>query len=76
MEHYYEKWGRFPQPTAAEKVAEIISWNIWQMDGLTFGLPGYRPKEEITGINLFCEEVEPQEKICKEEKDWGNEEAG
>lgn len=24
-------------------VAYIISWNIWQMDGLKYGLPGYNP---------------------------------
>lgn len=73
MEHYKEKWGRFPQPTAAEKVAEIVSWNIWQMDGLTFGLPGYLPKEDITGMNLFCEEIEPQEKYCRT-MDWKDQE--
>ena len=24
-------------------VAYIISWNVWQMDGLKFGLPGHEP---------------------------------
>lgn len=23
--------------------AYIISWNVWQMDGLSYGLPGYEP---------------------------------
>ena len=25
-------------------VAYIVSWNLWQMDGLTYGLPGYEEK--------------------------------
>ena len=25
--------------------AYIISWNVWQMDGLIYGLPGHTPKE-------------------------------
>ena len=59
MEHYYVKWGRFPQPTAAAKVAEIISWNIWQMDGMTYGLPGYNTMEETLG------EIKPHERLCR-----------
>ena len=25
--------------------AYIISWNVWQMDGLTYGLPGHTPRK-------------------------------
>lgn len=44
-EHYIEQFGekKFNQNRLRmmPDVAYIISWNIWQMDGLSFGLPGY-----------------------------------
>ena len=33
------RWGRRPIPKELDEVAEIISWNIWQMDGLTGCVP-------------------------------------
>lgn len=69
LEHYKEKWGRFPQATAAIKIAEVISWNLWQMDGLTCGLPGYEPKENICDSTLFPETVLPRERLCRI-KEW------
>ncbi|MCF0187428.1 MAG: restriction endonuclease subunit M [Bacteroidaceae bacterium] len=65
MEHYREKWNRYPQDTAAVKVAEIISWNIWQMDGLTCGLPGYKTLERIDDGFKFEDAVKPQERLCR-----------
>ena len=44
-EHYIEKYGeaKFRQNKSRimPGAAYIISWNIWQMDGLTYGLPGH-----------------------------------
>lgn len=46
-EHYIAQFGekKFNQNKMRMMpgVAYIISWNIWQMDGLKFGLPGYDP---------------------------------
>ena len=38
-EYYTERWQRYPHRDAVLKAAEIISWNIWQMDGLNFNVP-------------------------------------
>lgn len=38
-EYYTERWHRQPHRDAVLKAAEIISWNIWQMDGLNFNVP-------------------------------------
>lgn len=38
-EYYTERWHRHPHRDAVLKAAEIISWNIWQMDGLNFNVP-------------------------------------
>ena len=40
-EHLHERWGRMPDLNEAAKAARIITWNLWQMDGLTC-----RPPEE------------------------------
>ena len=44
-EHYIERFGEkaFNQNKfrMMPDVAYIVSWNIWQMDGLTYGLPGH-----------------------------------
>lgn len=75
-EHYVARFGesRFRQSRARimPGVAYIVSWNIWQMDGLTYGLPGYnprKPKKETDQLALFEEETEeqtiaPHEQYC------------
>ena len=40
IDFYVDKWGKFPLKEALEKPVEVISWNIWQMDGLQGTLPG------------------------------------
>lgn len=44
-EHYIEQFGvkKFNQNKMRMMpgVAYIVSWNVWQMDGLTYGLPGH-----------------------------------
>ncbi len=59
-EYYKERWGKYPLANALKKIAEIISWNIWQMDGLTYGLPGYIPCED-----LKCDiNIKPENRFC------------
>lgn len=57
-EHYIEQFGekKFNQNKARMMpgVAYIVSWNIWQMDGLTYGLPGY--EEELKNRISYEEE--------------------
>lgn len=38
-DYYRERWHRMPHKEAMLKAAEIISWNIWQMNGLVFTVP-------------------------------------
>lgn len=77
-EHYIAKFGekKFNQNKTRimPGVAYIISWNIWQMDGLKFGLPGYEPyvekKNQINQQLSFLDELEekyeplPHERLC------------
>lgn len=47
IDHYKAMFGKEPPKASLPGVAYIISWNLWQMDGLSYGLPGYTPKEDI-----------------------------
>lgn len=38
-EHCEERWGHGPQESDLDNAAWVISWNIWQMDGLTCAVP-------------------------------------
>ena len=56
-EHFIDKFGEqtFKRAKGAmmKGVAYIISYNIWQMDGLTFGLPGHADE-----LNAYQEKVD------------------
>ena len=52
-EHYEHK---FTVPAAKEyliKVAKIVAWNIWQMDGVKFVVPNTCYAEEDSQLNMF-----------------------
>lgn len=39
IEYYADKFGKSPTLLQIKKIATIISWNIWQMDGRTYAAP-------------------------------------
>ncbi|MFP5522349.1 Eco57I restriction-modification methylase domain-containing protein [Peptococcus simiae] len=47
------RWGRQPTGQEYRKIINIISWNIWQMDGLTGGLPFAQDSQADRQIDLF-----------------------
>ena len=76
IEYYQAKWNtkELPQMQSLLKVAEIISWNIWQMDGLKYGIPGQTPKEfnESSELNFDTDSyVSPKERYCRV-MEWKN----
>lgn len=71
IKDYYEAhFNESPDEGFMKECAEVISWNIWQMDGLTFGLPGYTVKEQVMSADSlfssddFNEGLKPQERYC------------
>lgn len=72
IEHYMQKWGVPPKRDALLKVSEVISWNLWQMDGITMGIPGYEIEEELPRPNLLFKPNEasnPNTRLCRI-KEW------
>jgi hypothetical protein len=39
IDYYSDKFGRQPHLAVQQEFAEIISWNIWQMDGIKYVVP-------------------------------------
>lgn len=73
-EYTWERWHEEPKESSLKRVARIISWNLWQMDGLKGIIPHQgladEPKEakeakEHNQLNLFASmgfaESEPKE---------------
>lgn len=39
IENYQRQFGKYPREKSIKYIAYIISWNVWQMDGLKFVIP-------------------------------------
>ena len=66
IEHYSEKFKNDINSDFILEIAEILSWNIWQMDGLKLVIPNTCHAEEFSGLVLFGDEEPSQCKGCKE----------
>ena len=71
IDYYYDKFKKYPDLLIQRTIAEIISWNIWQMDGIKYVIPNSCKNEELkyAQINMFGnEEITKNECIgCKKE---------
>lgn len=52
-EYLDDRWHRKATKQELSKIANIIAWNLWQMDGLTDAVPGGAPVEEFYQLTLF-----------------------
>ena len=56
IDHYEARFGSSPEATLLQEFAEIISWNLWQMDGLTYCTPREKQEEAPQAqLDLFNE---------------------
>lgn len=51
-EYLYARWKRKPSPGEYRTIVNTITWNIWQMDGLTGQIP-YSREDDWQETNLF-----------------------
>ncbi len=55
IENYIKKFGNKPLLKSIQYIAFVISWNIWQMDGIKGVIPNSCCKKTKTSTNLFGE---------------------
>ncbi|MEQ8906737.1 hypothetical protein [Ekhidna sp.] len=53
MENYTQKFGKEPLLKSINYIAYIISWNVWQMDGLKGVVPNTCGGFTVTDVDLF-----------------------
>lgn len=53
FEYYQNRWRENPSAGMLKKMANIITWNIWQMDGLTGTVPFAKSPEDQQQISFF-----------------------
>ena len=75
VDYMNNKWHRQPEKTELRKVANIISWNVWQMDGLKGTVPMGILKEEYHQMSLFepfqeVEEADDEPEVRCKIYDW------
>lgn len=63
VEYYQDKFGQAPDLEHIKDIAYIISWNVWQMDGLKCVVPNSCQNEVKVNLTLFGEEVEKE--VCE-----------
>lgn len=62
LEYHREKWRQEPNIAICRHIANIIAWNLWQMDGLSDTVPFDAGDTELQ-LNLLAEPEEPQLKL-------------
>ena len=48
-----QRWKRTLTQKEKEKIVNIITWNIWQMDGLSYTIPFREAKPDFVQLSLF-----------------------
>jgi len=66
VDYYQAKFGEHPAEANILEIAKIISWNLWQMDGLKYGIPGQEPTEQLDGgfMDMLYPPA-PEERYCR-----------
>lgn len=71
MDNMKFKFNILPNTKQLQEIATIISWNIWQMDGLTYVVPMCDMAQKKEQLSFFDKSNTPQ--YCKI-KDWRSKE--
>ncbi len=61
-----DRWKREATQSELRKIANIIAWNFWQMDGITNTIPFGNAEPEERQMSIFDFVANPEEKTIKE----------
>ena len=64
IEYYYAKFGHNPSIDQLHRIAYVISWNIWQMDGLKCVVPDSCHAEAKKQLSLFYDNTPARTTMC------------
>lgn len=53
IEYYQDRFGEKPSIESIQNIAHIVSWNLWQMDGLKFVIPKSCGDKEVVTEDIF-----------------------
>ena len=53
IEYFSAKFHKIPEARSIEKIAYIISWNLWQMDGLKYVVPDSCHDTKVSNGDMF-----------------------
>ncbi len=53
IDYYNERFSKEPTNKMIERITNIVSWNLWQMDGLKDTIPFEIPKDEFQQISFY-----------------------
>ena len=60
-EHLRERWGAGPTDDEIDQAAWVVSWNFWQMNGLTYAVPTNKMDAVVQSAFFDYEEPEPMQ---------------
>lgn len=69
-EYFLYKFNREADKKDIKAIAEIIAWNLWQMDGLKDTVPFGEPENDFVQLSFFDEPEEKEEKSDCIIKNW------
>lgn len=73
VDYMNDKWKKSPTQEQLKTIAKIISWNIWQMDGLTYKVPLGGPNGQNANQTTIAEcEEKKDEKLYVKIRNWRN----
>lgn len=53
VDHYRNRFGTDPDKKHLKQIANVIVWNLWQMDGLTETIPFRKPPEQKVEFDML-----------------------
>ena len=53
LDHYRNRFDADPDKKQLKQIANVIAWNLWQMDGLTETIPFRKPPEKEVGFDML-----------------------
>ncbi len=71
VDYYINKWETKPSIKELAVIANIVTWNLWQMDGLTGGVPYAFQEAQYQQVTMFgIEEAFEKEPLPAKVFDW------